>query len=360
MVGIGLIAGRAVLPRVVRDAVNRTLKRSPAYVGKVGEIRLQLLRGAYSIRDIRVSKITGNVPDPLFAAKRVDFAIQWSALLHRRLVGRMLLLEPELNFVDAPSQEETQTGAGGPWLEMIRELFPFTINSATVRDGSVHFRTYQAGTAVNVYLSHLEASVDDLGNIYRETKPLVTTVQAVGKVMDQAKFEFKMALNPFSYRPTFHLALRLLGLDVTKLNDLTQTYGQFDFKGGWFDLVLECEAREGQLSGYVKPLFRNLQVFSLREDFKDKNIFQFFWQALIGATTRVLTNPSREQFGTLIHFSGDASEPTSDVLGTIGNVLRNAFIRAYLPRLEGGQAEADGLTFAPIDLNAPISVADGP
>jgi hypothetical protein len=244
---------------------------------------------------------------------------------------------------------------------MIRDLFPFTINSAIIQDGSIHFRTYQEKKPVDVYVAHVEGSIDDLSNIDRETKPLVTTVQAVGRVMDQAKMEFKMALDPFSYRPTFHLALRLLGLDVTRLNDLAQTYGKFDFKGGWFDLVIESEAQEGQLTGYAKPLFRNLKVFSFTEDLKEANLLHFFWQALVGGTTRLLTNPSRDQFGTLIDFTGDASGTTSqNILATVGNVLRNAFIRAYLPRLESGQAGVEGLKFEAPDFSAPLSLADGP
>ena len=58
--------------------------------------------------------------------------------------------------------------------------------------------------------------------------------------MDQAKLDFKMSLDPFSYRPTFHFGLRLLGLDVTKINDLSLNYGKFDFKRGWFDVVMEA------------------------------------------------------------------------------------------------------------------------
>ena len=353
--------GRAVLPGLVRDYINRTLERSPLYTGRLGKVQIRLWRGAYSIQDIRLSKITGNIPVPLFAANRVDFALQWDALFHRRLVGRIVMQEPELNFVDAPSEDNTQTGKGGPWLEMIRNLFPFTINSAVIQDGSIHFRTYQAKHPVDVYVSHIEGSVEDLSNIQRETKPLVTTVQAAGLVMDQAKMEFRMALDPFAYRPTFHLALRLLGLDVTKLNALSQAYGKFDFKGGSFDLVIESEAREGQITGYVKPLFRHLKVFSLAEDLKEDNSLRFFWQALIGGVTSALKNPARDQFGTLINFKGDASGTTSeDLLATIGNTLRNAFIRAYLPRLEGGRHVIEGLKFEPPDLSAPISVADGP
>src|ERR1041385_7810883 len=170
--------GRAMLPWGLRKYVNRTLERSPLYQGKIGVISVHLWRGAYSIHDIQISKTTGNVPVPLFASKRLDFAIQWNALFHRHIVGRLEIDEPELNFVDAPSEDETQTGAGGPWLQMIKDLFPFKINSAVVKDGSVHFRAFKGEPPVDVYLTRGQASLDTLGNIRDETKPLVSTVQA--------------------------------------------------------------------------------------------------------------------------------------------------------------------------------------
>jgi hypothetical protein len=326
---------RALMPWVVRDYVNRTLDANPLYAGEIGPVQIHLWRGAYSIQSVRISKRIGNVPVPFFAAERIDFAVQWKSLWHGRVVGRMVMDQPEINLVDGASEDDTQTGAHGPWLEMIADLFPFHINSALVRDGSVHFRTYQAQKPVDVYLSHLEGSIDNLTNIHGDTDPLVASAQFVCLAMDQAKLECKMTLDPFSYRPTFHLGLRLLGLDVTKINDLALTYGKLDFKRGWLDLVIETDAKEGQLTGYVKPLFRDLQVFSL--DDVNANVIQVFWQALVGAATNVFKNQLRDQFGTLIPFSGDLSGTTStDLLATIGNVLRNAFVRAYLPHLEPG------------------------
>ena len=339
IVVIGAVA-RGLMPWAVRHYVNRTIDRSPLYDGEVGDVRLHLWRGAYSLRDVRLNKTTGNMPVPFFAARRLDFAIQWKALFHRKVVGRVLMDEPELNFVDAAAEED-QTGAGAPWLQMIRDLFPFRINQALVRNGSIHFRAYRTAKPVDVYLSEVQAAIEDLANIHDDTTPLIATVQASGLAMDQAKFEFRMTLDPFSYRPTFHLATRLMGLDVTKINDLAMDYGNFDFQRGWFDLVVEADAKEGRLSGYAKPLFRDLKVFSLREDLRG-NPFQALWQALVGATTAVLKNQPRDQFGTLIPFSGDTSGTTPDLLATIGNVLRNAFVRAYLPRLERG-AEAPSI-----------------
>jgi hypothetical protein len=162
--------------------------------------------------------------------------------------------------------------------------------------------------------------------------------------MDQAKFEYKMKLDPFSYRPTFQLAVRLLGLDVTKINQLARTYGKFDFERGWFDLVVEVDCKEGLMQGYVKPLFRNLQIFTI-QDLKEDNVIELFWEALVGTTTQVLKNAPRDQFGTMVPFTGEVNGPSPDLLASVGNVLRNAFVRAYLPRLEGVTEQDNNLRF---------------
>ena len=239
---LAVVIAQPFLPGMVRWYVNRTLDRSVLYQGKIGDVDLHLWRGAYSIHNVRILKTTGDIPVPLFSADRVDLSVQWDALLHRRVVGEILIVNPEVNFVDDPGAGNGETGAGGPWLAMIRSLFPFDINRIRVREGSVHFRTYQKEKPVDVYLSHLNAEVDDLTNIDRSVTPLITTVHATALAMDQANFELVMKLDPFSYRPTFHLGMRLLGLDITKTNDLIETYGGFRVKRGLFDLIVDVDA----------------------------------------------------------------------------------------------------------------------
>jgi hypothetical protein len=334
-IGVLLVGARLALPSVLRWYVNRTIDRNPLYDGQIGDIEVHLWRGAYSIDDIRLNKTTGNVPVPLFAAKKVDLAIEWNALLSGKVVGRIRMDEPELNFVDGRDQSEDQTGAGGPWLEMIDELFPFKINSAEIHNGSIHFRTFATDPPIDMPLTNVEATMENLSNIHDETTPLIATVKATALALGQAKLEYEMKLDPSSYRPTFQLAVRLLGLDVTKTNDLTRVYGGFDFEDGWFDLVVELDAKEGQVQGYVKPLFRHLKIFSPGHDIPKDNPIQLFWEALVGAAAEILKNQPRDQVATLIPLSGDMSAPNKDILATIGNVLRNAFIRAYLPRLQG-------------------------
>ncbi len=360
IVGIAVAIARPFMPRVILYYVNQTLNRSPLYQGKIGDIDVHLWRGAYTIKNVRILKTTGDVPVPLFACRAVDLKVEWQAILHRKVVGQVAMYEPEVNFVDAPTEGATETGAGGPWLKMISDLFPFDINSARLIEGSVHFRAYQKARPVDVYLSHLNVEVDDLTNVSHSVTPMLTTVHVSAMAMDQAKLEMQMKLNPFSYKPTFHLDLRLLGLDITTTNDLIEAYGGFNVKRGLFDVILDVQSDEGQLSGYVKPLFRNMVVFDLVKDVKDDNPIQVFWQAVVGGVTGVVTNYNRNQFGTLIPFTGELEGPKINFLATLGNVLRNAFVRAYLPRLEQTMQQRDsGLEFGPSSpLTSPISVGD--
>jgi hypothetical protein len=342
-----LAAARAFLPSGVRWYVNRTIDQSPLYDGHIGDVDMKLWRGAYSIEDVRIVKTTGNVPVPFYAAERVDFAIEWRAILSRKLVGRVAMLRPQLNFVDGEDQSDDQTGAGGPWLEIIRDLFPFRIDSAQVRDGSIHFRAFDSQPPVDVYLSQVNASVENLTNIGDDVAPLISTINATALAMDDAKIEYRMKLNPFSYRPTFQMALRLVGLDVTKANALTRAYGAFDYERGWFDLVVELDAKEGRLEGYVKPMFRDVRVLSLRDDLTRGNVIQAFWEALVGGVSELLENQPRDQFATIVPLRGELDDPRVSLLSTIGNILHNAFVRAYLPRLEGEAETIDELQFDP-------------
>lgn len=348
----GLVGVRLALPSFVRDYVNRTLDQNRHYDGRIGDVSLHLWRGAYSIEEVRVIKTTGSVPVPFFAAERLDLAIDTPALMQGRLVGHLLMDKPEINFVDADDESESQTGAGGPWLEILRDLYPFQINSTEVRDGKVHFRVFDRDPPVDVYLSGLEGSIDNLTNIHDDVTPMFSTVSAKGTAMDHARFEYEMKLDPFSYRPTYQLAVRLLGLDVTKTNSLARAYGNFDFEHGWFDLVIELDVKEGAVTGYMKPLFRDLTVFDLEKDARE-DVLLAFWEALVGLASELFKNQPRDQVATLIPISGHLGNAEADVMATIGNLLRNAFVRAYLPKLQGVASEIDSLRFEPGSIIGP-------
>lgn len=332
-----LVAARLALPWYLRSYVNRVLDESPDYEGRIGTIDVHLWRGAYSIRDLNIKKRSEAVAVPFFESPLVDLSINWNALLHGAARGTITIEQPKLNFVQGPSEEQTQTGADQPWLEIINDLYPFRIDRAEVRQGEVHFQAPHVSPPVDVYLADVNGRLENLTNIQNKIDPLVATLSATATAMGSGEFSMDLRFDPASYRPTFELAVRLIDLDVRKLNALTMAYGQFDFEQGHFDFVMEASAKDGFMDGYAKPLFRNVVVIGPR-DFQTKDPLQVFWEALVGVVGQVLKNQERDQFGTRITFQGNLDNPRTSMLEVIGNVLRNAFVRAYLPRLEGRAA----------------------
>lgn len=331
------VAARLALPSYLQSYVNGVLDQSPEYDGRVGTIHVSLWRGAYSIDDLEIVKTTHSVPVPFFEARRVDLSLDWSALFQGQARGKIVMEQPKLNFVHGPSDDQTQTGVDQPWLNIIAELFPFRIDSAEIHEGEIHFHAFHTEPKVDIYLSEVEGQITNLTNVQDKLDPLMATVEASGIAMESGRFEFDMSLDPHSHRPTFNLATQLLDVNVTELNALTRAYGDFDFEAGRFDFVVELSGQEGFVQGYAKPLFRNLKVLSVR-DIHDDDPFQVFWEALVGIVGEVFTNQSRDQFGTRITLEGDLDNPRTSILEILGNVIRNAFVRAYLPRIEGRMA----------------------
>lgn len=337
---VALAGARLALPSYLRSYVNRVLDESPDYVGSIGDVEVHMWRGAYTVLDMNIRKRRHAVAVPFFECPRVDFSLSWNALLHGAARGKIVMDRPKLNFVHGPSTEETQTGTDQPWLQIVDDLYPFRIDKAEVHGGEVHFRTFHTSPQVNIYLSEVEGTLENLTNIRDTTDPMVAKLAATGDAMG-GEFSLDMTLDPDSHQPTFELSARLLDVDVTKLNSLTRAYGDFDFEEGRFDYVMEVGVKEGQMEGYAKPLFRGVKVLSLR-DIGTKDPLQLFWEALVGIVGEVFKNQPRDQFGTRITLSGEFDNPRTDLPEIVGNVLRNAFVRAYLPRFEGRVALESG------------------
>ncbi|HXE41504.1 MAG TPA: hypothetical protein VN516_00665, partial [Candidatus Baltobacteraceae bacterium] len=86
-----LIIIRLLMPFAIKHYVNRQLQKSKDYAGSVGDIHVALWRGAYQINNINIQKRNGKVKDPFFSSPLMDLSIEWSALFHHRVVGKVYM-----------------------------------------------------------------------------------------------------------------------------------------------------------------------------------------------------------------------------------------------------------------------------
>ncbi len=329
-----LIGIRAALPTLIQRYVNRKLDEVPEYSGRIGEIDLHLFRGAYQIEDVDILKTSGDVPVPFFSAQTVDLSVQWGALFEGALVGEIDFKSPKINFVKGPTEATTQVGVDKPWTDTVRELFPLKINRLSATNGEIHYRDFHASPKVDVMIDQVELTATNLTNSEDLSGTLVADLAMTGRVLQEAPANLDMKLDPYAEEPTFDLNLKMDTLSLTKLNELTRAYAGFDFEQGTLTVAAEMASSEGNFEGYVKPIFNEMKILKLESDAKEGPI-HVVWEGLVGGLSKLLRNQPRETFATKIPLSGRYEDPRPDVLPTIGNVFRHAFVEAFEGDIEG-------------------------
>jgi len=91
--------------------------------------------------------------------------------------------------------------------------------------------------------------------------------------------------------------------------------------------------RDGVVDGYVKPLFREVDVYDVRQD-KKKNIFRQLYEGILGGLSWLLENRPRDQVATSTRISGRLSNPETSTLDVVVGLIQNAYFQAILPGLE--------------------------
>lgn len=328
-----VVAARLALPHFVQSYVNKVLDENPSYDGHVGDVDIHLWRGAYSVDDIDIVKTEGKSPVPFFKARKVDLSLGWKELFEGAISARIKFYEPEINFVDSKNPKAKQSGEDADWGQTLDKLVPFNISRLEIENGSAHFRNYQADPPVDMWLTHLDVTVRNLTNSKDENQDLFASCDATGVALGGGKLDLGLKLNPRAKKPTFELQAKLLGIDLKALNPFFKKYAKLDFSSGRGDIVTEIGASNGTLRGYVKPLLKNIDVLSIKDDIeKDHdNILQVIWEGLAGTIVQLFKNQPKDQLATEIPITGSMEAPTTGIFPAIGGVLRNAFIQAFTP-----------------------------
>lgn len=113
-----------------------------------------------------------------------------------------------------------------------------------------------------------------------------------------------------------------------QIDGMAKAYLPITIQGGRMNLITVLDAHDGHLDGYVKPLLKNLDIFSLKDS---KNPFHLIKQAAAAGTVQILKNHSEDQFATHIPISGDLKNPDVGILPLVLNVLKNGFAQAFKP-----------------------------
>ena len=337
IIALLLLLLHLALPQLVRNYLNDTLADMGDYRGQVADVDLAWWRGAYQIEGLVIEKKAGGVPVPLLDAPLIDLAVSWRALWQdRAVVAEVEFVDPQLNFVDSTKPGQEQTGQGVDWRDRLEALLPITLNEVRIRNGRVSFRNFTSDPQVHVYADQVVGTFHNLTNSTDAEGRRVAEFVGEARFLEVAPMEANARFDPFTDWEDFELQLRVTDVPLVRLNDFSRAYGRFDFVEGSGDLVMEVEAEKSQLSGYIKPLLRNVEVFDWEQDIEaeDKGFLRGLWEAIVGGGQTLLKNQRKDQFATRVELSGTIRDRDVSPFQAFIAILRNAFVEAFTARFE--------------------------
>jgi hypothetical protein len=219
--------------------------------------------------------------------------------------------------------EATKKAAGRP--DLVARIGQLRVTKSEVavvnRTTAPPFRV--SFTDVNLVIDHVSSRPEEgVGNI-----------ELRGLFMGSGRTHATMSFTPTPRGPDFDLRLELEDTDMTTMNPILRQYGKFDVVEGTFSLYSELRGRDGAVTGYVKPLFKDVKAYDPAQD-RDKGFVKKLYERLVTGVSKLLKNPPREEVATKVDVQGRLDQPQTSTLQAIGNLLRNAFIKAILPGLE--------------------------
>jgi len=204
---------------------------------------------------------------------------------------------------------------------------------ARVERSRVSYVDETADPPYRLFLTDLDLTVKNFSNLRTPDSEAVGTVDLRAKFQGSGDTQVHAIFRPKEDGTDFDIALRIENTDMRAMNDLWLAYGKFDVAQGRFSLFTEISVRDGQMDGYVKPIFDELKIGS--PDNERKGVGQKIYEGILGGVATILKNPPRKEVATETRLSGRLDNPQTSIWQVFTGLIQNAFFKAILPGLKG-------------------------
>ncbi len=199
-------------------------------------------------------------------------------------------------------------------------------------------------------LAFVHRSADDPYRLFVDRAGLVVSNLSSGFRQGPAKAKLTgrfmgsgAARGDFTFReeqdgPDFDMNVAIEGASLASMNDLLRSYGKLDVTEGTFSIYSEIKVNDRKITGYVKPLIKDVKVYDPEQD-KQKPVLKKLYEKVAGGLASVLDNRPRDEVATVVDLSGTLDDPDTSVWAVVVRLVSNAFVKAILPGFDR-EAEA--------------------
>lgn len=328
---LALLIFRLFLPGLVKNYVNNKLDALPGYSGRVDDIDIALLRGAYVIKGLVLAKKTDPPKYPFLKIHQADLSIEWRALFHGKLVGEVEMQRPVIH-ITAETEDLDKEPSRESWTQTIDALMPMKVNRLLAKNG--RFSYLDGGT--DLHIDDMNLIALNLRNVISAPAALPSTFTLTGTTIGKGRLRADMKANVIKDIPDFNMNMQLNGTDLTALNKFLKKHLTFDIHRGSIDIYGELKMTDGRFNGYIKPFIKNLKVLDVKKDIKKKGgVLNVVKKAVVGLFAKAVENPKTKKIATKVPIEGNIKNLKTDGWKTFVGVLRNAFVKAFRQGIDG-------------------------
>jgi Domain of Unknown Function (DUF748) len=204
------------------------------------------------------------------------------------------------------------------------------IDHGNIENSEFGFVNKATTPAYRVFLTGTDIYLENWSNQLTEGTAIV---RLRGMFMGTGATQIDGAFRPETKSPDFDLSLRTWKTQVKTMNDLLRAYGGVDMASGVFSVFAEMNVKNGEIDGYIKPLFKDVKAYDPAQD-SDKGLLKKIYEKMINTASEVLKNTPRGEVATKADLAGPVENPRASTWEIVVTLIQNAFFEAVLPGFE--------------------------
>lgn len=311
------------LPLILTNQINKQLNAMEEYDGKIDGVNIAILDGGYAIEGFELNSIANGDTIPFVKIPRTALSIAYRPLLRGEVVGSLRIEEPFIRLISEEA-EDPEEALDIP--KILEDLLPININKLEIVNGTIDMYDVVSDPPMDIYLHELYVTAVNLTNVEDKNDPLPADIQMKAVTIGGGVLNVHVKLNPLKTIPDMDLDLSMENMDMTALNDLFNEHASFTVEKGIFSLFSEIVIKDRQVSGYVRPIAEDLDIYDGPD--RDESVWRNMWEGALDAVTNVFKNHPKDKFATEMPIEGTIDEADPDIWATIGGIFYNTFVEA--------------------------------
>ncbi len=201
------------------------------------------------------------------------------------------------------------------------------VERGKITNSEIGFVNKDTQPGYRVFLAQMEMTIEDFSNRFDKG---IAKVDLTGRFMGNGKLTTRAIIRPQAPLPDFDLKVKILKTKLMSMNNVLRAHADADVQAGTFAFFSELTVQKGKVTGYVRPFFKDVDVYDPEQD-KDKGFLQQVYEGLIESLTDLFKNVPRDQVATETTLSGPLTDPRASTWEVLVNLVKNAFFKAIVP-----------------------------